>query len=99
MLDGPNVQFTLADQFLSKLTKKKESGRFHIQIETLTPDLSIVVTTIFQKSLSEIEIVEMTTEMKSLDHPSFPIHLVLYPEMSVEEFKSLAVQKLDFYTS
>ncbi|RKU26096.1 hypothetical protein C6499_14105 [Candidatus Poribacteria bacterium] len=94
LIDGPNVQFTLAEQFLSKLTEKKESGRFHIQIETFTPDLSIAVTTIFQKSLSEIEIVEMTTEMKSLEHPSFPIPLVLYPEMSVEEFKSLAAQNL-----
>ena len=94
LLDGPNVQFTLADQFLSKLTDKKESGRFQIQIETLTSNLSIAVTTIFQKSLSEIEIVEMTTEIKTLEHPSFSIYLVLYPEMSVEEFKSLAAQNL-----
>ncbi|MDE0396309.1 MAG: AAA family ATPase [Candidatus Poribacteria bacterium] len=92
LIDGPNVQFTLADQFLSKLTNKKESGRFQIQIETFGPDLSIAVTTIFQKSLNEIEIVEMATEMKSSEHPSFPIHFVLYPEMSVEECKSLAAQ-------
>ena len=94
LLDGPNVQFTLADQFLSKLTDKKESGRFQIQIETFAPSLSIAVTTIFQKSLSEIEIVEMTTEMKSLEHPSFPVPFVLYPEMSVEECKSLTAQNL-----
>ena len=94
LIDGPNVRFTLTDQFLSKSTNGKGTDRFHIQIETLASNLSIAVTTIFKKTLSEIEIVEMTTEMKSLEDPSFPLHLVLYPGMSSEEFKSLIVQNL-----
>lgn len=29
-IDGPSVQFTLADQFFSKLTNEKRSDRFYI---------------------------------------------------------------------
>ena len=34
LIDGPNVQFTLAEQFLSKLVGKERADRFQIQIET-----------------------------------------------------------------
>ena len=39
LLDGPNVQFTSADQFLSKLIGEKRADCFHIQIETDESDL------------------------------------------------------------
>ena len=94
LIDGPNVRFTLVDQFLSKSTDGKETDRFHIQIETLAPNHSSTVATIFRKNPREIEIVEMTTEIKSVENSSFPMRFTLYPEMSPEEFKSLTAQNL-----
>ena len=94
LIDGPNIRFTLADQFLSKSADGKGTDRFQIQIETLQSNHSSTVTTIFRKGLTEIEIVEMTTEIKSLENPSFPMRFTLYPEMSAEEFKSLTAQNL-----
>ena len=94
LIDGPNVRFTLGDQFLSKSADGKGTDRFQIQIESLHSNYSNTVTTIFRKGLTEIEIVEMTTEIKSLENPSSPMHFTLYPEMLSEEFKSLTAQNL-----
>ena len=89
LLDGPNVQFTSAAQFLSKLIGEKGEDCFHIQIET---DGSQSVRTTFSTEQNGIELAEMTIERKlevdqPLDQPPKPI--TLYPEMSPEEIKSL----------
>ncbi len=85
-IDGPNVQFTLADQFFSKLTTEKRVDRFHIQIET---DRSNLVRTTFRKGSGGIEIGEMTRGTLEGDQTSPPKHFTLYPEMPPEEIKLL----------
>ena len=85
-IDGPNVRFTLADQFLSKLTDGKRTDRFQIQIETDDSDL---VRTTFRKGPSEIEIVEMTRGKVEKGQTLPSEHFTLYPEMPPEEIKSL----------
>lgn len=85
-IDGPSVQFTLADQFFSKLTNEKRSDRFYIQIEV---DNSALVKTTFGKGASGIEIVEMTRRTLDGDQASSFKHFTLYPEMTPEEIKSL----------
>ena len=89
LLDGPNVQFTSAAQFLSKLISEKGEDCFHIQIET---DESHSVRTTFRTGQDGIELAEMTIERKlevdqPLDRPPKP--MTLYPDMSSEEIKSL----------
>ena len=34
LIEGPNVQFTLAEQFLSKLVNEERTDRFQIRIDT-----------------------------------------------------------------
>ena len=93
LLEGPNVQFTSAEQFLSKLVDKKGTDRFQIRIETLKRDFFISVRTVFKKGPKGIEIVEMTKiEIKHELLP--PKNVTLYPEMSSKEIKSLADQGL-----
>ena len=93
LLEGPNVQFTSAEQFLSKLVDKKGTDRFQIRIETLKRDFFISVRTAFKKGPKGIEIVEMTKiEIKHELLP--PKNVTLYPEMSSKEIKSLADQGL-----
>ena len=89
LLDGPNVQFTSAAQFLSKLISEKGEDCFHIQIET---DESHSVRTTFRTGQDGIELAEMTIERKlevdqPLDRPPKP--MTLYPEMDPEEIKRL----------
>ena len=94
-LEGPNVQFTEAEQFLSKLVNKERADRFQIRIGTQGFDSYLSTTTIFRKGQSGIELVEMTREDKSEDAPPwYPKHITLYPEMSPEGVKSLAEQHL-----
>ena len=88
LLDGPNVQFTSAEQFLSKLIGEERADRFQIQIET--NEHSSVGTT-FRKGQSGIELAEINIERKSFLHPE---RFTLYPEMPPEEIKSLADQGL-----
>ena len=97
LIDGPNVQFTLAEQFLSKLREKKRSNRFQIRIEARDIIASHSVTITFKKEQHRIAIVEMTTETKSENKKLsylYPKRLTLYPEMPPEEIKSLADQHL-----
>ena len=84
LIDGPNVQFTLAEQFLSKLMGEKGAERFQIQIET---DESYSVGTTFGKGQNGIELAEMTVKRKSSGKRR---RFTLYPEMPLEEIKSLA---------
>ena len=94
LLDGPNVQFTLAEQFLSKLISNKRADRFQIRIETHDYDSYSTATT-FSKGPSGIELVEMTVKSKSEVHPSWPPKpITLYPEMSLEEIRVLTDQRL-----
>ena len=87
LIDGPNVQFTSAAQFLSKLISKKGEDCFHIQIEI---DESQSVRTTFRTEQNGIELAEMTIKSKT-DRP-WPPDMTLYPEMSPEETKPLVDQ-------
>lgn len=89
LIDGPNVQFTEAEQFLSKLTTKKRADRFQIQIKTRDPDFAYAVETILKKGQIGFEIIEMTVEIKQVDNPSPFKHFTLYPKMSTEEIRAL----------
>ena len=92
LIDGPNVQFTLAEQFLSKLVGKERTDRFQIRIETRDYESSSTTTT-FRKGASGIELVKMTqTESKQFLPSLPPRDMTLYPEMPPEEIKSLADQ-------
>ena len=92
LIEGPNVQFTLAEQFLSKLVGKERAERFQIRIETHEFDFSHSVTTTFRKDQKGIELVEMT--MKSELGIGPPKHITLYPGMLPEDVKSQADQYL-----
>ena len=92
LIDGPNVQFTEATQFLSALPNGKRTDRFQIQIQTHKSNVSNAVRTTFRKGKNGIEIVEMTKENLAPDQALSTKSLTLYPEMSSEEIKSLGNQ-------
>ncbi len=92
LIEGPNVQFTSADQFLSKLVGEERADRFQIQIQTHKSNVSNAVQTTFRKGKNGIEIVEMTKENLDPDQALSTKSLTLYPEMSSEEIKSLGNQ-------
>ena len=93
LIEGPNVQFTLAEQFLSKLIGEERTDHFQIRIETRGFDSDFSTTTTFRKGQSGIEIVKMTMEFKDLAAPKSPPNaLTVYPEMQPEEVK-LIVEK------
>ena len=96
LIDGPNVQFTSAEQFLSKLIGEKRAERFQIQIQTHKSNVSNAVRTTFRKGKNGIEIVEMTKENLGSDQALSTKPLTLYPEMSSEEIKSLGNQDSAF---
>ena len=91
LIEGPNVQFTSAEQFLSKLIGEKGAECFEIKIEI---DESNSVKTTFEKGESGIEIVKMTRESKDLFPNRIIKPITLYLEMPLEEIKSLADQGL-----
>ena len=94
LLDGPNIQFTFAEQFLSAIGGKKVSC-FQIRIETCDIFDSDSVTTTFRKGQQGIEIANMIMEIKPWDGSSQ--RLTLYPDMPSEEIELQADQhrKLD----
>ena len=92
LIDGPNVQFTEATQFLSALPNGKRTDRFQIQIQTHKSNVSNAVRTTFRKGKNGIEIVEMTKENLDPDQALSTKSLTLHPEMSSEEIKSLGNQ-------
>ena len=100
LIDGPNVQFTEASQFFSKLIDQKKIDCFQVCVETMHvesrgTERSISVETIFRKGEVGIEIVGMTIETKSEpDEPLRTMRFALSPEMSSEEIKSLGDQHL-----
>ena len=94
LLDGPNVQFTEAKQFLSKLIDKKGADRFQILVENRVYDVSYLVATTFKKGSDGIEIAEMMREIMSATDSLAPsLHLTLYPGMPLEE----AISQIDQY--
>ena len=93
LLDGPNVQFTEAEQFLSTLVGEERTDRFQIRIDTSMSNLSNSVETTFRKGPDGIEIVDMISEIK-LEPPFLPVRFTLYPDMSSEKVKLLADQNL-----
>ena len=93
LIDGPNVQFTSAEQFLSKLVGKERADYFQIRIETCGAGFSDSVRTTFKKGTSGIELVKMISKSKTVARPPRAIqHVTLHPEMSPEEIKSLIDQ-------
>ena len=95
LIDGPNVQFTEAEQFLSKLTRERGTDCFQIEIEVHEANFFDSVQTIFKKGHSGIEIIKMTTEKRSAGNPPFPTErATLVPNMSPESIKRLSDQGL-----
>ncbi len=92
LIDGPNVQFTLAEQFLSKLIGEERADRFQIRIETHEFDFSHSVTTTFRKDQKGIELAEMTMKSELGIGPAK--HITLYPGMLPEDVKPQADQYL-----
>jgi len=91
LIEGPNVQFTSAEQFLSKLADKVETDRLQIRIDHREIDSSYLsTTTTFKKGQRGIQLVEMTRESKSVDLLlKLPKHMTLHPEMPLKQIGSL----------
>ena len=89
LLDGPNVQFTEAAQFLSTQVNGKKVDRFLIKIETRDSIITRSLRAAFRKVPSGIQIVDMVAETKS-DQPvyGYPKCITLFPEMSHEQIKA-----------
>ncbi|MCE2394870.1 AAA family ATPase [Candidatus Poribacteria bacterium] len=89
LLDGPNAQFTLAEQFLSKLVSEERADHFQIRIDitSMAEDFSTAVT--FRKGQSGIELVEMTKKASKYHED-----MTLYPKMPPEELESLVNRNL-----
>ena len=96
LIDGPNVQFTLAEQFLSTLTDGKRADSFQVRIETRNSNFFHAVSTTFRKGKGGIEIVQMTKEKLEADRTLSAKPLTLYPEMSPEKIKLLDDQNPEF---
>ena len=92
LLDGPNVQFTEASQFLSTLPSKNGIDSFQVRFETHKSNVFNAVRITFRKGKNGIEIVEMTKENSGPDQTLSAKPLTLYPEMLPEEIKSLGNQ-------
>ena len=87
LIDGPNAQFTEAEQFLSTLPGEEGTDNFQIRIETDMFNVFDSVSTIFRKGQDGIEIVKMTAERKSKVSSS-SMCFALFPNMTAEEIKS-----------
>ena len=92
LIDGPNVQFTEASQFLSAIIGEKGTDHFQVRIETHKSNVFNAVRTTFRKGKNGIEIVEMTKENSVSDRTLSAKSLTLYPEMLPEEIKKLGNQ-------
>ena len=88
LIDGPNVQFTEAVQFLSMLPEKKKTDCFQIRVETCDFVASHSVTTTYEKGRQGIQIAKMTVENKPWNQSSE--HWILYPDMPSKAIKSQA---------
>ena len=91
-IDGPNVLFTEAEQFLSMLPEKKKTDSFQIRIETHKSNVFNAVRTTFRKGKNGVEIIEMTKENSGSDRTLSTKSLTLSPEMLPEEIRALGNQ-------
>lgn len=91
LIEGPNVQFTSAEQFLSTLTGEERADRFQIGIESRGINSSFSTTTTFRKGQIGIELIEMRTTNDLTDN-QFLHDFTLYPEMPPEKITLLADQ-------
>ena len=93
LIDGPNVRFTSASQFLAASPDGKKADRFQIRIETRDSDYANSMVLTFKNGQKSIEIVEMTCEEKLLSDKFSPTeHLTLVPKMTSEEIRSIIEQ-------
>ncbi len=93
LIDGPNVRFTFAEQFLSKLKNETQTDQFQVQVETCVSEMFISIGTTFRKRKNGIEIVEMSKKTNfEIDQSSFPQNFTLHPGMSPDEIKLLVNQ-------
>ena len=72
LINGPNVQFTSATQFLSKLIGEERAEHFQVRIQTREFYSSVLTTTIFGAGERGIEFIEMATERKFETHYPWP---------------------------
>ena len=91
LIEGPNVQFTSTEQFLSKLTGEERADRFQIGIESCGINSSFSTITTFRKGQIGIELIEMRTTSKLTDN-QFLQDFTLYPEMPPEKITLLVDQ-------
>ena len=92
LIDGPNVQFTEAVQFLSTLPDGKKVDRFQIQIEIFEIGFGLgSIQTVFRKGRNGIEIVEMTVG----NPPYLPENITLSPNMPKVISSRYALKSLD----
>jgi len=89
LIDGPNVQFTLAEQFLSKLPDREKTDHFQIRIETRGCDCFSLVTIVFKKGHSGVEIVKMMIDIKQPPTLSYRRHLDLDADMSPKKVREM----------
>ncbi len=93
LIDGPNVRFTFAEQFLSKGKNETQTDQFQVQVETCVSEMFISIGTTFRKRKNGIEIVEMSRKTNfEIDQQPFPQNFTLYPDMSPDEIKLLVNQ-------
>lgn len=81
LIDGPNVRFTSASQFLSRLIGEKNSNSFQIGIGTGLNHISQLVKLTLKNKENGFEIVEMTIEnlcqRRTLRHGMSPVKISL----------------------
>lgn len=61
LIDGPNVQFTEVEQFMSTVIKQEKMSRLQIQIETGNAESSNLIKTTYGKKDDKVQIIEMET--------------------------------------
>ncbi len=86
-IDGPNVEFTEAEQFMSTLVKENKMSHFHVQIETGMSQSTYSTKITFGKEKNGIEIIEMATATKNPTNQTMAPHFTLVPNLSPEKIK------------
>ena len=82
LIHGPNVQFTIAEQFLSTDSNGKRYDSFQIEITSGDSDITYAVKNTFQKIDKTIDLIEMKVR-QSIS----PENFTLYPEMAPAQIK------------
>ena len=85
LIDGPNVKFTIVEQFLSSLSNEVNGKSFTVGIEGIdNDDLPYFVNSSYRKSKNQIEVMKMT-----VDQSIYPENFTLRPKMSKDEIKKI----------